>query len=240
MHADCMRGQCASWALTFFALKISCVSSSSLSLLASSMEGSAILRLLRTATAGHAAGAAIARPEACVAARTTTRSRANIVEVRGRSGTDIRGAYGDATSNGRKSFDPTEGRRPRGPGLLPRPALPVWLILQDSQQQELPHHSCENQSRLLPCRRPLSLPLLCLSIMTPRPAWCSGARGTLDIACSTLGAEGGVDSIHPRLSGSNRRRRSLHNRASRRWRPRGGAGAAWCSGAPGARLQASY
>ena len=240
MHADCVRGQCASWALTFFALKISCVSSSSLSLLASSMEGSAILRLLRTATAGHAAGAAIARPEACVAARTTTRSRANIVEVRGRK--DLGQISGglmvmQLLMVGNRL---TEGRRPRGPGLLPRPALPVWLILQDSQQQELPHHSCENQSRLLPCRRPLSLPLLCLSIMTPRPAWCSGARGTLDIACSTLGAEGGVDSIHPRLSGSNRRRRSLHNRGSRRWRPRGGAGAAWCSGAPGARLQASY
>ena len=40
-------------------------------------------------------------------------------------------------------------------------------------------------------------------------AWCSGARGTLDIARSALGAGGGLNSIHPRASGTNRRWRFL-------------------------------
>ena len=59
----------------------------------------------------------------------------------------------------------------------------------------------------------------------PETAWCSRARGALDIARGALGAGGGVNSIHPRASGTNRRRRSLHSRAPRRWRHRGRSGA---------------
>ena len=55
----------------------------------------------------------------------------------------------------------------------------------------------------------------------PETAWCSRARGALDIARGALGAGGRVNSIHPRASGTNSRRRSLHSRAPRRWRRRG-------------------
>jgi len=61
-------------------------------------------------------------------------------------------------------------------------------------------------------------------------AWCSRARGALDIARGALGAGGRVNSIHPRASGTNSRRRSLHSRAPRRWRHRGR------SAPPGARV----
>ena len=55
----------------------------------------------------------------------------------------------------------------------------------------------------------------------PETAWCSRARGALDIARGALGAGARVNSIHPRASGTNSRRRSLHSRAPRRWRHRG-------------------